>query len=155
MMRQTRRMLFMAAGHVAANPFHAECLKAKQKLRDAPDKTLAHSVLLKRMKMDALSFQPHDGDADRSGRCAPDQQAHCRSSVPRLPADRCRLRGKQDRAGERSREPPGESGEGRRTKGEGSFEGKDWKYTCFSSSFSLSALSEKRLALDSDAEQAC
>ncbi len=57
MMHQTRRMLCMAQGHVAANPFHAECLKAKQKLRDAPDKTLAHSVLLKRMKMDALSFQ--------------------------------------------------------------------------------------------------
>lgn len=57
MMRQTRRMLFMAQGHVAANPFHGECLKAKQKLRDAPDRTLAHSVLLKRMKMDALSFQ--------------------------------------------------------------------------------------------------
>jgi hypothetical protein len=57
MMHQTRRMLFMAQGHVAANPFHAECLKAKQKLRDAPDRTLAHSVLLKRMKMDALSFQ--------------------------------------------------------------------------------------------------
>lgn len=57
MLHQTRRMLFMAQGHVAANPFHAECLKAKQKLRDAPDKILAHSVLLKRMKMDAVSFQ--------------------------------------------------------------------------------------------------
>jgi hypothetical protein len=40
------------------------------------------------------------------------------------------------------------AGEGRRTKGEGSFEGKDWKYTCFSSSFSLSPLSP--LALDFD-----
>lgn len=57
MMHQTRRMLCMAQGHVAANPFHAECLKAKQKLRDAPDCTLPHSVLLKRMKMDAQSFQ--------------------------------------------------------------------------------------------------
>ena len=53
---QTRRMLFMAQSHVAENPFHAECLKAKQKLQSAPHRTLAHSVLLKRMKMDAHSF---------------------------------------------------------------------------------------------------
>lgn len=57
MLHQTRRMLFMAQGHVAANPFHAECLKAKQKLREAPDGTLPHSVLLKRMKLDGQSFQ--------------------------------------------------------------------------------------------------
>ena len=56
-MHQTRRMLFMAHGHVADNPFHAECLKLMQKLRDATDKTLSHSVLLKRMKIDAASFQ--------------------------------------------------------------------------------------------------
>ena len=55
-MRQTRRMLFMAQDHVAANPFHAECLKLMQKLRDAPNQTLPHSVLLKRMKTDSLSF---------------------------------------------------------------------------------------------------
>ena len=56
-MHQTRRMLFMAASHVADNPFHAECLKLMQKLRDAPDRTLSHSVLLKRMKIDARAFQ--------------------------------------------------------------------------------------------------
>ena len=56
-MHQTRRMLFMAQGHVAANPFHAECLKVIEKLRNAPQQTLSHSVLLKRMKMDAQSFQ--------------------------------------------------------------------------------------------------
>ena len=55
-MHQTRRMLFMAAGHVAENPFHAECLKAVEKLRNAPGHELPHSVLLKRMKMDAKSF---------------------------------------------------------------------------------------------------
>ncbi len=55
-MHQTRRMLFMAQDHVAANPFHAECLKLMQKLRDAPNHTLPHSVLLKRMKTDSLSF---------------------------------------------------------------------------------------------------
>ncbi len=55
-MHQTRRMLFMAAGHVAENPFHAECLKAVEKLRNAPGNELPHSVLLKRMKMDSKSF---------------------------------------------------------------------------------------------------
>ncbi|MCC7350198.1 MAG: DUF3987 domain-containing protein [Phycisphaerales bacterium] len=55
-MHQTRRMLFMAAGHVAENPFHAECLKAVEKLRSAPGNELPHSVLLKRMKMDSKSF---------------------------------------------------------------------------------------------------
>jgi hypothetical protein len=35
-MHQTRRMLFMAASHVADYPFHAECLKLLEKLRDAP-----------------------------------------------------------------------------------------------------------------------
>lgn len=55
-MHQTRRMLFMAAGHVAENPFHAECLKAVEKLRNVPGNELPHSVLLKRMKMDSKSF---------------------------------------------------------------------------------------------------
>jgi len=55
-MHQTRRMLFMAAGHVAENPFHAECLRAVEKLRSAPGRELPHSVLLKRMKMDAKNF---------------------------------------------------------------------------------------------------
>ena len=53
---QTRRMLFMAQAFVADNPFHADCLKLMQKLRDAPGHELPHSVLLKRMKMDAKSF---------------------------------------------------------------------------------------------------
>ncbi len=53
---QTRRMLFMAYGHVAENPFHADCLKIIEKLRNAPDRELDHSTLLKRMKMDAQSF---------------------------------------------------------------------------------------------------
>lgn len=57
MTHQTRRMLFMAASHAADNPFHAECLKFLQKLRDAPDQSLPRSVALKRMKMDAQSFQ--------------------------------------------------------------------------------------------------
>jgi hypothetical protein len=56
-LHQTRRMLFMAHSHVADNPFHADCLKLLRKLQEAPDRTLPHSVLLKRMKLDAKTFQ--------------------------------------------------------------------------------------------------
>jgi hypothetical protein len=56
-MHQTRRMLFMAQAHVAENPFHAECLKVVQKLREAPTRQLSHQVLLKRMKMKAKDFR--------------------------------------------------------------------------------------------------
>jgi len=55
-MHQARRMLFMTQAHVAANPFHAECLKFLEKLRGAPGLELPHSVLLKRMKMDTKNF---------------------------------------------------------------------------------------------------
>jgi len=55
-LHQTRRMLFMASSHVAENPFHAECLKLMQKLRDAPNHEIPHSALLKRMKIDAKHF---------------------------------------------------------------------------------------------------
>jgi hypothetical protein len=47
---QIRRMLFMVASHVADNEFDADCLKVINKLRAAPDLTLSHSKLLKRMK---------------------------------------------------------------------------------------------------------
>ena len=56
-LHQTRRMLFMAHNYVAENPFHAECLKLIRKLRESPERRLAHSVLLKRMKIDAKTFQ--------------------------------------------------------------------------------------------------
>jgi hypothetical protein len=55
-LHQARRMLFMAQSHVADNPFHAECLKFLQKLRNAPGRELPHSLLLKRTKTDAKSF---------------------------------------------------------------------------------------------------
>ena len=55
-LHQARRMLFMAQSHVADNPFQGECLRFLRKLRSAPDGQLSHSVLLKRMKMDAKSF---------------------------------------------------------------------------------------------------
>ena len=53
---QARRMLFMAQSHVADSAFQADCLKLLRKLRDAPNQELSHSVLLKRMKIDARSF---------------------------------------------------------------------------------------------------
>jgi len=56
-MHQTRRMLFMAASHVADNPFEAECIKVTQRLREAKGQQLSHSVLLKRMKCGANVFQ--------------------------------------------------------------------------------------------------
>lgn len=56
-MHQTRRMLFMAQSHAAENPFHAECLKLLKKLRESPDQMLPHRILLKRMKLDAQTFQ--------------------------------------------------------------------------------------------------
>ncbi len=56
-LHQTRRMLYMASSHVADNPFHAECLKLMQKLRDAPGQELSHQVLLKRMKINAKDFR--------------------------------------------------------------------------------------------------
>jgi hypothetical protein len=55
-LHHTRRMLFMAQAHVADNPFHAQCLKLIEKLRNVPGCELPHSVLLKRMKMDAKNF---------------------------------------------------------------------------------------------------
>ncbi len=54
---QVRRMLFMAGNHVAENSYHADCLRLIRKLQEIPERQLPHSVLLKRMKMDAKSFQ--------------------------------------------------------------------------------------------------
>jgi hypothetical protein len=56
-MHQTRRQLFLASSYVAENPFHAECLKAIRKLREAPGGELTHSALLKRMKIKSKDFK--------------------------------------------------------------------------------------------------
>ena len=53
---QAERMLFMAAGHAAENPFDDLALRAVRKLREAPGRALPHSTLLKRMKIDARTF---------------------------------------------------------------------------------------------------
>jgi hypothetical protein len=53
----TRRMLFMASTHVAENPFESSCLKAINKLREEPEFKLPHSVLLKKMRVEAKVFR--------------------------------------------------------------------------------------------------
>lgn len=55
-MHQTRRMLFMAAGHVAENPFHAECLKLVKKLREAPGGVMARNKLMRAMRCKLADF---------------------------------------------------------------------------------------------------
>ena len=57
MTHQLRRMLYLVQLYVAENDFHALCLKVKQKLREADQRMLLHSVLLKRMKIDKTSFR--------------------------------------------------------------------------------------------------
>ena len=55
MMHQTRRMLFMAQGHVAANPFHAECLKLLTRLRDAGGR-MGRRELMRAMHLKMADF---------------------------------------------------------------------------------------------------
>jgi hypothetical protein len=54
---QTKRMLFMAGQHVAEGEFDAECLKVIRRLRSAPECTLGHSTLLKRLKRKSTEFE--------------------------------------------------------------------------------------------------
>ncbi|MEL6397372.1 MAG: hypothetical protein AAFQ71_15460, partial [Planctomycetota bacterium] len=53
----TRRMLFMADGYAADGEFDELALKLLRKLREAEGRRLPHSVLLKRMKLDAKAFR--------------------------------------------------------------------------------------------------
>jgi hypothetical protein len=55
-MIQVKRMLFMAQSHVAENPFHSICLKALKKIFETNGAGIAHSSLLKKMKLDAKTF---------------------------------------------------------------------------------------------------
>jgi hypothetical protein len=55
-LHQTRRMLYMAAGHVAENPFHAECLRLVRKLRESPDRQMARNKLMRLMHCKAADF---------------------------------------------------------------------------------------------------
>ncbi|MFO7958100.1 MAG: bifunctional DNA primase/polymerase [Candidatus Brocadiia bacterium] len=54
---QTQRMLFMIAQHVADGEFDALCLKALRRVRREPDGEIAHSVLLKHLRIEADRFR--------------------------------------------------------------------------------------------------
>jgi hypothetical protein len=56
-MHQTRRMLYMAAGYAAEGDFDELSLRLIRKVREAPGRSLPHSVLLKRMKVDTKTFR--------------------------------------------------------------------------------------------------
>ncbi len=47
----------MKLPHVSETPFDADCLRLLRKLREAEGQALPHSVLLKRMKLDAEAFR--------------------------------------------------------------------------------------------------
>ncbi|HBJ35634.1 MAG TPA: hypothetical protein DDZ51_12995, partial [Planctomycetaceae bacterium] len=55
-MHQTRRQLYLAATHVANNPFHAECLRLKKRLADRPDRTMPRRELMRSMTLKANDF---------------------------------------------------------------------------------------------------
>lgn len=99
-LHQTRRMLFMAHSHLAENPFHADCLRLLRKLREAPDQTLPHSVLLKRMKLESKAFQDLIATLELQG----DVEAVLRSTAGR-PQRHYRLRGESSQGGETSSRP--------------------------------------------------
>jgi hypothetical protein len=54
---QIRRQIYMAGLYAAENKFHADCLKLKEKLRQAPGRKMQHSDLLKNMRMDKDTFK--------------------------------------------------------------------------------------------------
>ncbi|MDX9911235.1 MAG: bifunctional DNA primase/polymerase [Phycisphaerales bacterium] len=56
-LHQTRRMLYMASGYAAEGEFDELALRLLRKLREAEDRRLPHSLLLKRMKLDAKAFR--------------------------------------------------------------------------------------------------
>ncbi|RMF71989.1 MAG: DUF3987 domain-containing protein [Acidobacteria bacterium] len=56
-LHQTRRMLFMASSYAAEGEFDELALRLLRKLREAGGHRLPHSVLLKRMKLDAKTFR--------------------------------------------------------------------------------------------------
>lgn len=56
-LHQARRMLHMAAGYAAEGEFDELALRLMRKLREADGHAPPHSVLLKRMKLDAKAFR--------------------------------------------------------------------------------------------------
>jgi hypothetical protein len=70
-LHQTRRMLYMAAGHVAENPFHAECLRLVRKLRESPDRQMARNKLMRLMHCKAADFDQIVGTLLQQGDIVP------------------------------------------------------------------------------------
>ena len=66
-MHQTRRQLFLAAIHVADNPFHADCLKLMKKLRESPDQCLPRRELMRAMRCKAADFDQVVGTLIQQG----------------------------------------------------------------------------------------
>lgn len=73
-MHQVRRMLFMAACHVAENQFHADCLKVIQKIRTAPGGCMSHSQLLKNMHMPSKALKELVDTLIEQGTVIPDDR---------------------------------------------------------------------------------
>ncbi|MEQ8785113.1 MAG: bifunctional DNA primase/polymerase [Pirellulaceae bacterium] len=67
---QARRMLFMAKGYVADNPFHAECLKLLRKLRDAGGQ-MARNKLMRAMRCKMQDFDQIVGTLMTQGDIVP------------------------------------------------------------------------------------
>jgi len=70
-LHQTRRMLYMASGHVAENPFHAECLRLVRKLRESPDRQMARNKLMRLMHCKAADFDQIVGTLLQQGDIVP------------------------------------------------------------------------------------
>ncbi len=56
-LHQTRRQLFLASVHVAENPFHAECLRFKKRLADAPDRIVNRRAIMRSMTVKLKDFE--------------------------------------------------------------------------------------------------
>jgi hypothetical protein len=56
-LHQTRRMLHMAAGYAAEGEFDELVLRLLRKVGEAPSRSMPHSTLLKRMKVDTKTFR--------------------------------------------------------------------------------------------------
>ena len=56
-MHQPRRQLYLAALHVAENPFHAQCLKMRKKLSEQPDHKMQRRKLMRSMRLKLNDFE--------------------------------------------------------------------------------------------------
>ena len=66
-MHQARRQLYLAAIHVAENPFHAACLKLMKKLRESSEQCLPRRELMRAMRCKAADFDQIVGTLIQQG----------------------------------------------------------------------------------------